>query len=60
MEDKVEVYTKFLNYKLDNTRQRPMNWLTFMERKRDELMKTGLSMDDETFIAHLLNSLPQS
>ena len=32
-EDKVEVYTKFLNYKLENTRQRPMEWLTFMEKK---------------------------
>ena len=31
-EDKVEVYTKFLNYKLENTRQRPMDWLTFMEK----------------------------
>ena len=26
-EDKVEVYTKFLNYKLENTRQRAMDWL---------------------------------
>ena len=32
-EDKVEVYTKFLNYKLENTRQRPMDWLTFTEKK---------------------------
>ena len=32
-EDKVELYTKFLNYKLENTRQRPMDWLTFMEKK---------------------------
>ena len=31
-EDKVEVYTKFLNYKLENTRQRPMDWLAFMEK----------------------------
>ena len=59
-EDKVEVYTKFLNYKLENTRQRPMDWLTFMEKKQAELMNTGHIMDDETFIAHLLNSLPQS
>ena len=29
-EDKVKVYTKFLNYKLENTRQRPMDWITFM------------------------------
>ena len=59
-EDKVEVYTKFLNYKLENTRQRPMDWITFMEKKRAELMNTGHIMDDETFITHLLNSLPQS
>ena len=60
MDDKVEVYTKFLNYKLENTRQRPMDWLTFMEKKHTELMNTGHIMEDETFITHLLNSLPQS
>ena len=59
-EDKVEVYTRFLNYKLENTRQRPMDWITFMEKKQAELMNTGHIMDDETFITHLLNSLPQT
>ena len=59
-EDKVEVYTKFLNYKLENTRQKPMDWLAFMEKKHTELMNTGHRMDDEMFITHLLNSLPQS
>ena len=59
-EDKVEVYAKFLNYKLENTRQRLMDWLTFMEKKQAELMNTGHIMDDKTFITHLLNSLPQS
>ena len=59
-EDKVEVYTKFLNYKLEKTRQRPMDWLTFMEKKQAELMNTGHIIDDETFITHLLNTLPQS
>ena len=59
-EDKVEVYTKFLNYKLENTRQKPMDWLAFLEMKRTELANTGHKMDDETFITHLLNSLPQS
>ena len=29
--DKVEAYTRFLNYKLENTRQRPIDWITFME-----------------------------
>ena len=59
-EDKVEVYTRFLNYKLENTRQKPMDWITFMEKKQAELMNTGHIMDDETFITHLLNSLPQT
>ena len=59
-EDKVEVYTKFLNYKLENTRQRPMDWIAFMKKKRSELMNTGHIMSDETFITHLLNSLPQT
>ena len=59
-EDKVEVYTKFLNYKLENTRQRPMDWIAFLEKKRAELMNTGHIMSDETFITHLLNSLPQT
>ena len=37
-----------------------MVWLAFMEKKCTELMHTGHRMDNETFIAHLLNSLPQS
>ena len=58
-EDKVQFYTKFLNYKLENVKQRPMDWLAFMEKKRNELANTGHIMDNETFITHLLNSLPQ-
>ena len=57
--DKVEFYTKFLNNKLENARQRPMDWLAFLERKRTELANTGHIMDDEMFITHLLNSFPQ-
>ena len=59
-EEKMEVYTKFLKYKLENTRQKLMDWLAFMEKKHTKLMNTGHRMDDETFIMHLLNSLPQS
>ena len=58
--NKVEVYTKFLNYKLENTRQRPMDWIAFLEKKQSELLNTGHIMSDETFITHLLNSLPQT
>ena len=32
-EDKVQFYTKFLHYKLENVKQRPMDWLAFMEKK---------------------------
>ena len=59
-EDKVEVYTKFLNYKLENTRHKPMDWIPFLEKKRSELMNTGHIMSDEPFITHLLSSLPQT
>ena len=59
-EDKVEFYTnKFLNYKLENVTQIPMDWLAFLERERTELVNTGYIMDDEMFITHLLNSVPQ-
>ena len=37
-----------------------MDWLAFLERKRTELASTGHIIDDETFITHLLNSLPQA
>ena len=53
-EDKVQFYTKFLHYKLENVKQRPMDWLAFMEKKRTELANTGHIMDNEMFITHLL------
>ena len=59
-EDKVECYTKFLNFKLENVRQRPMDWLAFLERERTELANTVHIMDNEMFITHLLNSFPQA
>ena len=40
-EDKVQFYTKLLHYKLENVKQRPMDWLAFMEKKRNELANTG-------------------
>ena len=59
-EDKVQFYMKFLHYKLENVKQRPMDWLAFMEKKRNELVNTGHIMDNEMFITHLLNSFPQA
>ena len=45
---------------LENTREKPMDWLAFMEKIRNELMNTGHRMDEGMFITHLLNSLPHS
>ena len=49
-EDKVQFYTKFLHYRLENVKQRPMDWLAFMEKKRNELANTGHILDNETFV----------
>ena len=59
-EDKVQFYTKFMHYKLENVKQRPMDWLAFMEKKRNELANTWHIMDDKTLITLLLSSLPQA
>ena len=37
-----------------------MDWLASMEKKRNELANTGHIVDNEMFITHLLNSLPQA
>ena len=50
----------FVNYKLENVKQKPMDWLAFLEMKRNGLANTGHIMDNETFITHLLNLLPQA
>ena len=52
-EDKVEVYTKFLNCKLEHTRQRPMDWLTFMEKKQSEYEGAILVIKDKLRKGHV-------
>ena len=37
-----------------------MDWVAFLEKKQSEFANTLHKMDDEMFITHLLNSLPQS
>ena len=54
---RVQFYMKFLHYKLENVKQRPLDWLAFMEKKRNDLANTGHIMDDEMLITHLLNLL---
>ena len=44
---------------LENVKQKPMDWLAFMEKKRTELLNTGHEMEDETFITHFLNLMLQ-
>ena len=51
-EDKVQFYMKFLHYKLENVKQRPMHWLAFMEKKRNKLANKGHIMDDETVLIY--------
>ena len=37
----------------------PQDWLAHMEKKRNELENAGHNMDDETFLTHVMASLPQ-
>ena len=56
-ENKVDVYTKFIKYRLEYVRQKPMDWLALLKK---ELGNTGHIMDGEMFITLLLNSLTPS
>ena len=38
---------------------KPRDWLAHMEKKRNELENAGHEMDDETFLTHVMASLPQ-
>ena len=38
---------------------KPQDWMVHMERKRNELENAGHEMDDETFLTHVMASLPQ-
>ena len=40
-EDKDQLCTKFLHYKLENVKQRPMDWLAFMDKKRNHRAYNG-------------------
>ena len=37
---------------------KPQDWMAHMERKRNELENAGHEMDDETFLTHVIASLP--
>ena len=38
---------------------KPQDWMAHMDRKRNELVNAGHEMDDETFLMHVMASLPQ-
>ena len=59
MEDKIDSLTKFLQLKMENIQMKPQDWLAHMEKKRNELENAGHEMDDETFLTHVMASLPQ-
>ena len=58
-EDKVDSLTKFIRLKMENSQMKPQDWMAHMQRKRNELENTGHEMDDETFLTHVMVSLPQ-
>ena len=38
---------------------KPKDWMAHMERKRNQLENAGHEMDDESFLTHVMASLPQ-
>ena len=44
---------------MDNIQMTPQDWMAQMERKRNEFVNAGHEMDDQTFLTHVMASLPQ-
>ena len=58
-EDKIDSITKFIQLKMENMQMKPKDWMAHMERKRNDLENAGHEMDDESFLTHVMASLPQ-
>ena len=58
-EDKIDAITKSIQLKMENMQMKPKDWMTQMERKRNDLENAGHEMDDESFLTHVMVSLPQ-
>ena len=58
-EDKIDSLTKFIQLKKENIQMKLQDWMAHMERNRNELENAGHEMDDETFLTHIMVSLPQ-
>ena len=44
---------------MENIQIKHQDWMAHMERKRNELENAGHEIDDETFLTHVMASLPQ-
>ena len=58
-EDKIDSLTKFIQLKKENIQMKLQDWMAHMERNRNELENAGHEMDNETFLTHIMVSLPQ-
>ena len=58
-EDKIDSLMKFIRLKMENIQIKPQDWMAHMERKRNELENAGHETVDETFLTHVMASLPQ-
>ncbi|KAL7576153.1 hypothetical protein ACA910_004810 [Epithemia clementina (nom. ined.)] len=58
-EDKVELLETFQPKVLDNIQTDPVNWLTELDRNRQELRKVGHDMDNNAFLLLIMMSLPK-
>ena len=58
-EDKIDSLMKFIRLKMENIQMKTQDWMAHMERKRNELENACHEMDDETFLTHIMASLPQ-
>ena len=58
-EDRINSLTKLIQLKMKNIQMKPQDWMAHMERMRNELENAGHEMNDETFLTHVMASLPQ-
>ena len=48
-----------MKLRLEDIHTKPQDWLEYMEKKENELNNAGHFMDNETYLAYVLVSLPQ-
>ena len=58
-EDKVNLLTKILKLRMEDVDVKSQDMLSYMEKKKMELINASHYMNKETFLTHSLMSLPQ-